>query len=120
AAIAIAAKFDRKLIVERGVNAREIEVSILGNNEPVASLPGEIVPQTAEFYDYQAKYIHDNGARLVIPAELSDEVTAQIQQLSVRAFQAIEGAGLARADFFLEKETGNLYVNELNTMPGFT
>lgn len=120
AAIALAAKFDRKIIAEKSVNAREIEVSILGNDAPAASLPGEIVPQTAEFYDYKAKYIDDNGARLVIPAELTDEVTAQVQQLGVRAFQAIDGAGLARVDFFLEKETGELYVNEINTLPGFT
>jgi D-alanine-D-alanine ligase len=120
AAIAIAAKFDRKIIVEKGIDAREIELSVLGNDEPVASLPGEIVPQTADFYDYTTKYISDNGARLVIPAELSPELTAQFQQLAVRVFQAIDGAGLGRVDFFLEKETGEIFVNEINTMPGFT
>jgi len=120
AAIALATKYDRKIIVERGVDAREIEVSVLGNDQPVASLPGEIVPQTAEFYDYKAKYIDDNGARLIIPAALNPETTAEIQQLAIRAFQAIDGAGLARVDFFLERGTNELIVNEINTMPGFT
>lgn len=119
-AIATAAKFDRKVVVERGVDAREIEVSVLGNDEPVASLPGEIVPQTAEFYDYKAKYIDDNGARLVIPAELVAEMTAEIQRLAIRVFQAIDGSGLARVDFFLERGTDRLIVNEINTLPGFT
>lgn len=119
-AIALAAKYDRKIVVERGVDAREIEVSVLGNDEPIASLPGEIVPQTAEFYDYQAKYISADGARLEIPAKLSEAQTAEIQQLAVRAFQAIDGSGLGRVDFFLEKETGKLLLNEINTMPGFT
>ncbi len=120
AAIALAAKYDRKIVIERGVDAREIEVSVLGNDEPIASLPGEIVPQSVEFYDYQAKYISADGARLVIPAELSQEQTTEIQQLAVRAFQAIDGSGLGRVDFFLEKETGKLLLNEINTMPGFT
>ncbi|HMV48149.1 MAG TPA: D-alanine--D-alanine ligase [Blastocatellia bacterium] len=120
AAIQLAARYDRKIVVERGVDAREIEVSVLGNDHPVASLPGEIVPQSADFYDYQAKYIHANGARLMIPAELSDEQTAEIQRLAVEAFQAIDGAGLGRVDFFLERETGKLLLNEINTMPGFT
>ncbi len=120
AAIALAAKYDRKIIVERGVDAREIEVSVLGNDEPIASLPGEIVPQSAEFYDYEAKYISADAARLVIPAELSDAQTAEIQQLAISAFQAIDGSGLGRVDFFLEKETGKLLLNEINTMPGFT
>ncbi|HKX27393.1 MAG TPA: D-alanine--D-alanine ligase family protein [Blastocatellia bacterium] len=120
AAISLAAKYDRKIVVERGIDAREIEVSVLGNDTPVASLPGEIIPQTAEFYDYQAKYIHGNGARLVIPAELSAEATVEVQQLAVRAFQAIDGAGLARVDFFVERSTGRLLINEINTLPGFT
>jgi D-alanine-D-alanine ligase len=120
AAIVIAAKFDRKIIVEKGVDAREIEVSVLGNDEPIASLPGEIVPQTAEFYDYKAKYVDAEGARLAIPAELSEARTAEIQPLAIRAFQAIDGSGLGRVDFFLERETGRLLVNEINTMPGFT
>ena len=120
AAIALAARFDRKIIVERGVDAREIEVSVLGNDEPAASLPGEIAPASAEFYDYQAKYIDPNGARLLIPAPLSPEAKAEVQQLAIRAFQAVDGAGLARVDFFIERKSGKLLVNEINTMPGFT
>ncbi|MEP7273188.1 MAG: D-alanine--D-alanine ligase [Acidobacteriota bacterium] len=116
----LAARFDRKIIVERGVDAREIEVSVLGNDEPQASLPGEIVPQTAEFYDYIAKYVDAGGARLVIPAELSPEMTSRLQQLAIRAFQAIDGSGLGRVDFFLERASGEILVNEINTMPGFT
>ena len=119
-AIELAARYDRKLVVEKGVDAREIEVSVLGNDQPIASLPGEIVPQTAEFYDYRSKYIDDNGARLVIPAEISPKLTAEIQQLAVLAFQAIDGSGLARVDFFLERGTDRLIVNEINTLPGFT
>ena len=119
-AIALAAKYDRKIVVERGVDAREIEVSVLGNDQPQASLPGEIVPQSAEFYDYQAKYISSDGARLEIPAKLSEAQTAEIQQLAIQAFQAVDGSGLGRVDFFLEKQTGKLLLNEINTMPGFT
>jgi D-alanine-D-alanine ligase len=119
-AIQLAAKYDRKIVVERGVDAREIEVSVLGNDVPMASLPGEIIPQSAEFYDYKAKYVDANGARLMIPANLSAELTAEIQRLAVEAFQAIDGAGLGRVDFFLERETEKLLVNEINTMPGFT
>ena len=120
AAIALAAKYDRKIVVEQGIDGRELEVSVLGNDEPIASLPGEIVTQTAEFYDYKAKYLDDKGARLIIPAELSAIQTAEIQQLAIRAFQAIDGSGLARVDFFLERRTERLIVNEINTLPGFT
>jgi D-alanine-D-alanine ligase len=120
AAIALAARFDRKIVVEQGVNAREIELSVLGNDAPVASLPGEIVPQDVAFYDYHTKYVSADGARLVIPAELSAEQITQFQELAVRVFQAIDGSGLGRVDFFLEKETGEIFVNEINTMPGFT
>jgi len=119
-AIAVAAQYDRKVIVEKGVDARELEVSVLGNDDPVTSVPGEIVPQTAEFYDYKAKYLDDNGARLVIPAEISSELKAEIQRLAIGAFKAIDGSGLARVDFFLERESGKLILNEINTMPGFT
>lgn len=117
-AITLAARFDRKVVVEKGIDAREIELSVLGNDEPVASLPGEIVAG-AEFYDYQDKYL-SNTAELVIPAELTEAQVAEFQQMAIRAFQAIDGSGLARADFFLERSTGNIYVNELNTLPGFT
>ncbi|MCI0338884.1 MAG: D-alanine--D-alanine ligase [Acidobacteria bacterium] len=120
AAITLAAKYDRKIIVEKGVDARELEVSVLGNDLPMASLPGEVIPLTARFYDYKAKYIDENGARLIIPAELNPVTTAEIQQFAIRAFQAIDGSGLARVDFFLERATDMLIVNEINTMPGFT
>ncbi|MBC7236567.1 MAG: D-alanine--D-alanine ligase [Chloroflexi bacterium] len=114
----LAARFDRKLLIERGVNAREIECSVLGNDEPIASVPGEVVPSN-EFYDYRAKYI-DNASELYIPAPIPAETAERVRELAVRAFQAVDGAGLARVDFFLCRDTGQLYVNELNTMPGFT
>ena len=114
----LAARFDRKLLVERGVNAREIECSVLGNDEPIASVLGEVVPCN-EFYDYRAKYI-DDASELLIPAPISDEITQRVRDLAVRAFQALDGAGLARVDFFLCRDSGEIYVNELNTMPGFT
>ncbi|MFN0122997.1 MAG: D-alanine--D-alanine ligase family protein [Blastocatellia bacterium] len=119
-AIALAAQFDRKVIVEKGVDAREIEVSVLGNDEPMASLPGEIVPNSAEFYDYAAKYLDPNGARLLIPAPMEAETAEKIRAMAVRVFQAIDGSGLGRVDFFLEKRSGAILVNEINTMPGFT
>lgn len=113
-----AARFDRKLIVEQGLEAREIEVSVLGNDEPIASVPGEIIP-SREFYSYAAKYI-DNSSELLIPAPLSQEHTGLIQQLAIMAFKALDCAGLARVDLMLEKATGEVFINEVNTMPGFT
>ncbi len=118
--IAVASRYDRKIIVEEGVDAREIEVSVLGNDSPEASLPGEIIPQTAEFYDYKAKYLDDNGARLEIPAQLPQATVNELQDLAVKAFKAIDGSGLARVDFFILKDSGKILVNEINTMPGFT
>jgi len=106
------------LIVEQGLEAREIEVSVLGNDEPEASVPGEIIP-SRDFYSYAAKYI-DNSSDLLIPAPLSPEHTELIQQLAVMSFQALDCAGLARCDFLLEEATGEVFVNEVNTMPGFT
>ncbi len=118
-AVRLACRYDRKIVIEAAVpNAREIEVSVLGNDEPVASMPGEIVPGN-EFYDYAAKYLDDNS-RLLIPAPLSDEQLVEIQAMAIRAFQAIDGEGLARVDFLLDDLSGELYLNELNTMPGFT
>jgi D-alanine-D-alanine ligase len=117
-----AARFDRKLLVEYAVpHAREIEVSVLGNDEPIASLPGEIIPKR-EFYDYAAKYIDEgeDASDLVIPAPLSDELTAHVRQLALQTYLAIDCAGLARVDFLLNGETGELFVNEVNTIPGFT
>jgi len=118
AAMDLAAEFGLKIIVERGIAGREIEVSVLGNDDVRASVPGEIVPHR-EFYDYTAKYLEE-GTSLIIPAKLTKKQVAQFQDYAVRAFRAIDGAGMARCDFFLEKRTGKIYVNELNTIPGFT
>lgn len=113
-----AARYDRRVLVERGLEAREIEVSVLGNDQPAASVPGEIIP-AAEFYTYDAKY-HDDRSQLLIPAPLSEELTAQAQALAVQAYAAVDCAGMARVDFLLDKRENRLYVNELNTIPGFT
>ncbi|MCG3210629.1 MAG: D-alanine--D-alanine ligase [Anaerolineae bacterium] len=113
-----AAQYDRKLLVEQGVDAREIEVSVLGNDDPIASVPGEIIP-SREFYSYAAKYI-DESSNLIIPAPLEPAQVAEIQQLAVTAFKVLDCAGLARCDFLLDKSTGQVYLNEINTMPGFT
>jgi D-alanine-D-alanine ligase len=113
-----AASFDRKLLVEKAVDARELEVSVLGNDEPEASIVGEVVP-AHEFYDYDAKYL-DEGSKLLIPAPIDEAVTQKIRALAVRAFQAVDGAGMARVDFFVDRKTEEVYVNELNTIPGFT
>jgi D-alanine-D-alanine ligase len=122
-AIEEAAKFDRKIVIEQGVGgrkqkAREIECSVLGNDKPEASLPGEIVPST-EFYDYKAKYL-DEGSQLIIPAKLSKAETKEVQRLAIGAFKAVDCSGLARVDFLIEPKSGKLYLNEINTMPGFT
>lgn len=113
-----AARFDRRVLVERGVNAREIEVSVLGNEDPIASLPGEIQPQE-EFYTYSAKYL-SNTSRLIIPAELEAATAEEIRQTAITAYKAIDGAGMARVDFLLDRETGAYYLGEVNTIPGFT
>jgi D-alanine-D-alanine ligase len=119
AAMDLAAGFDRKIVVEAGVaNAREIECAVLGNDAPDASIAGEIVP-SREFYDYEAKYI-DDGSKTIIPADLSPGQLAEVQRLSKAAFLAIDGAGLARVDFLLSRDDGRLYLNEVNTLPGFT
>ncbi len=114
-----AALFDRRVLIERGVtNAREIEVSVLGNDDPHASVPGEVLP-SREFYSYESKYM-DGTSGLIIPAPLPQETTARIQDLAVRAYTAIDASGMARVDFFLDKDSGEVYLNELNTIPGFT
>jgi D-alanine-D-alanine ligase len=113
-----AAAYDRRVLVERGVDGREIEVSVLGNDEPLASVPGEVLP-SREFYSYESKYI-DGTSGLLVPAPLPASVADQIRSLAVRAFQAIDCAGMARVDFFVEKSTSAIYLNELNTIPGFT
>jgi D-alanine-D-alanine ligase len=120
--LAEAARYDRKLIVEEGVPAaREIEVSVLGNDDPIASVPGEVIP-SREFYSYESKYFDEgeDASELLIPAPLSPEMTEQVRELAVEVYKAIDCAGMARADFLLSGETGELYVNEVNTIPGFT
>ncbi|MBI2993031.1 MAG: D-alanine--D-alanine ligase [Gammaproteobacteria bacterium] len=118
AALNAAAPFAQKVMVERAIDAREIEVAVLGNARPMASVPGEIVPHR-EFYDYTAKYLEE-GTRLVIPAKLTRAQVKKFQDYAARAFRAVEAAGMARVDFFLERRTGKIYVNEINTIPGFT
>jgi D-alanine-D-alanine ligase len=122
-AINEAALYDRKIIVEQGVGgkrykAREIECSVLGNDDPVASICGEIVP-AKEFYDYDAKY-NDSASELLIPARLDHTQSRQVQEMAIRAFQSVECRGLARVDFLMDPLTGHFYLNEVNTMPGFT
>ena len=119
AAMDLAGSFDRKLVVEAAVpEAREIECAVLGNDHPEASVPGEVIP-SREFYDYEAKYI-DEGSRVIIPAELDPAAAERVRQLSIGAFKAIDGAGMARVDFLLARATGEIFVNEVNTIPGFT
>jgi D-alanine-D-alanine ligase len=117
-ALTTALEFDRKVIVEPGLNARELECGVLGNDDPQASIVGEVVPSN-EFYDYRAKYI-DNASRLYIPAPVSDEQSAELRRLAIAAFLALDLSGLARVDFFLDRDTSQIYINEVNTMPGFT
>jgi D-alanine-D-alanine ligase len=118
AALELARTYDRKVIVERGITGRELECAVLGNEDPIASAPCEILP-SREFYDYDDKYLLDQ-ARTVIPADLSPEQTAEIQRLAVECYRAVECEGMARVDFLLENATGKLYINEINTIPGFT
>ena len=118
AALSEAARFDRKLIVEVAVDAREIEVSVLGNDVPIASLPGEIVPCN-EFYDYAAKYLNGES-ELRIPAPIPRQMTDLVRRLAVEAYLAIDCAGMARADFLVDRQTDEVYINEVNTLPGFT
>jgi D-alanine-D-alanine ligase len=118
-AIELALDFDRKVVVEAAVpNAREIECAVLGNDDPDTSVPGEILP-SREFYDYEAKYL-DAASKTVIPAELPANIIATVRRLAVEAFRAIDAAGLGRVDFLLSRDSGEIYVNEINTMPGFT
>jgi D-alanine-D-alanine ligase len=111
--------YDRKVIVEQGVDAREVEVSVLGNDTPEASVPGEIVPDR-EFYDYDSKYAAESTTDLRIPAPLDEPVAEEIRGLGVAAFRAVDACGLARVDIFLERSGGRVFVNEINTIPGFT
>ncbi len=117
-AIHVAAEYDRKIIIEHGINCRELECAVLGNDEPVASVVGEILASN-EFYDYKAKYL-DNKSQCIIPADLPQATAEEIRRQAVQAFLALDLSGLARVDFFLEKETGQVFINEVNTLPGFT
>jgi len=123
AALNLAAEYDRKIVIEQGVGgkkhkARELECSVLGNDEPAASLPGEVVPGK-EFYDYAANYLEE-GSQLIIPAKLTKAQIKQVQQMAIGAFRAVDCAGLARVDFLMDPQTKKIYLNEINTMPGFT
>jgi D-alanine-D-alanine ligase len=117
-ALNFAAEYDRKIIVEKMMIGREVECAVLGNDEPLASVVGEILPG-AEFYDYEAKYVLNNS-KLIIPAEIPPELAARVQDYAIQGFKAIDGAGLGRVDFFVQPETGVIFINEINTMPGFT
>lgn len=118
AGLAEAARYDRRIVVEQGIAAREIEISVLGNEKPEASAPGEVVP-SGEWYDYAAKYI-DGQSQIYIPAPISAEQADQVHELALQAFLAIDGSGLSRVDFLMDKDSGALWINEVNTMPGFT
>jgi D-alanine-D-alanine ligase len=117
-ALRVAAEYDRKIIIERGLNCRELECAVLGNDEPIVSVVGEVIASN-EFYDYNAKYI-DNQSEIIIPAPIPQSTAEEVRNYALRAFAALDLSGLARIDFFLEKETGKIYINEVNTMPGFT
>jgi D-alanine-D-alanine ligase len=117
-AMHIAAEYDRKIIIECGINCRELECAVLGNDEPIASVVGEVIASN-EFYDYNAKYI-DNKSQIIIPADIPQAAAEEVRRQAVAAFLALDLSGLARVDFFLEKETGRVYINEVNTLPGFT
>lgn len=117
-ALEIAAEYDRKIIVERGIVGRELECSVLGNDDPIASVPSEILP-SRDFYDYEDKYLLDS-ARTVVPAELAPDIADEVRRLSIECYKAVECEGMARVDFLLETATNQLYINEINTIPGFT
>jgi D-alanine-D-alanine ligase len=113
-----AAQHDRKIVIEKGLDARELEVSVLGNDDPVTSVVGEIVPAN-EFYDYDAKYVSDDS-KLIIPAPIAAEQSEEVRAIAAQAFKTVDAAGMARSDFFLERPTGKIFLNEINTIPGFT
>lgn len=119
AAFEYAAEFDRRILVERGINCKEIETAVLGNREVKAAVTGEIIA-TEDFYDYDAKYVDDGKPKMKIPAELPPQISDQIREYAVRGFEAVDGEGFARCDFFIDKDSGEIYLNEINTLPGFT
>ncbi len=115
----LAAGYDRRILVEEAIDCREIEVAVLGNFEVSASVPGEIVA-TEGFYDYEAKYVDDGKPKMRIPADIPEETAQTVRDYAVKAFKAIDGAGFSRCDFFIDKKDGKIYINEINTIPGFT
>ncbi len=117
-ALELASRYDRKIIVERGIQGREFECAVLGGDEPAASIPCEIIP-SQEFYTYEDKYLLDR-ARIELPAELADEQTSEIKRLAIACFEAVACEGMARVDFLMESATGEIFINEINTIPGFT
>lgn len=117
-AVRLSAQYDRKILIEKGIDGREVECAILGNDDPVASVVGEVI-SSGEFYDYEAKYV-SRESRLEIPARIDAAKAEEIRALAVKAFRVIDGSGLSRVDFFLEHHTGKVWINEINTMPGFT
>lgn len=117
-AIDEATRYDRKIIIEQGVDARELEISVLGNDQPITSVVGEILPAN-EFYDFDAKYV-DEGSELVVPAPIAPEQSDTVRSFALRAFRAVEASGMARVDFFLDRQTNRILLNEINTIPGFT
>ena len=118
ASFQMAAQYDRKVIVERGIEGRELECSVLGNDDPMASIPCEILP-SREFYDYEDKYLLDK-AETRLPADVPEATAAELRRLAIECYKAVECEGMGRVDFLLEKSTGKLYINEINTIPGFT
>ena len=118
AAVTLAARYDRRIVIEQWIDGREFECAVLGNDDPQASVVGEVVPGN-EFYDYRAKYVDDNSD-LVIPAAIPDMLVEEIRRLSTEAFKALDCAGMARVDFFVARDLSQVWLNELNTIPGFT
>lgn len=118
-AIKMALKYDRRVVIEEYIACREMETAVLGNDSPEAAAVGEIIP-SAEFYDYNAKYGDGTESKLCIPADISAETSERIREMALRAYKAIDGEGFARVDFFIDKKTGKIYLNEINTIPGFT
>jgi D-alanine-D-alanine ligase len=118
AALKLAAQFDRKVIIERGITGQELECAVLGNDDPIAAQPCEILP-SREFYDYEDKYLLDQ-AKIELPARIAPEKAEELRRLAVECYRAVECSGMARVDFLLESATGKLYINEINTIPGFT
>ena len=117
-AIKEASKFDKKVLIEEGINGREVECAVLGNEDVNSSCVGEI-RAADDFYSYDAKY-NNQGSKTLIPADISEEESEKIRKLAIKAFKSIDGKGLSRVDFFIENETGKVYINEINTLPGFT